>query len=70
MILSNEKQTLRAEVEQFLRNNYHIAPDTVSPVTNVVLKNWFEELDNGGPHLTADLIADNIVDIAHRYSLY
>lgn len=65
MILSNEKQALRAEVEQFLRNNYHI-----SPVTNVVLENWFEELDNGGSHLTADLIADNIVDIAHRYSVH
>ena len=35
-----------------------------------LLENWFEELDNGGSHLTADLIADNIVDIAQRYSVH
>ncbi|HEL2384461.1 TPA: hypothetical protein U0431_002085 [Streptococcus suis] len=67
MILAIEKQALRAEVEQFLRKNYHITPEAVSSVTKVVLKNWFEELDNGGSHLTADLIADNIADIANRY---
>ena len=70
MILTNEKQALRVEVEQFLQKNYHITPDTVSSVTNVVLKNWFEELDNGGSHLTSDLIADNIADIAKRYSVH
>ena len=70
MILTNEKQALRVEVEQFLRKNYRITPDTVSSVTNVVLKNWFEELDNGGSHLASDLIADNIADIAKRYSVH
>ena len=70
MILTNEKQALRVEVEQFLRKNYRITPDTVSSVTNVVLKNWFVELDNGGSHLTSDLIADNIADIAKRYSVH
>ena len=70
MILTNEKQALRVEVEQFLRKNYHINPDTVSSVTNVVLKNWFEELDNRGSHLTSDLIADTIADIAKRYSVH
>ena len=70
MILTNEKQALRVEVEQFLQKNYRITPDTVSSVTNVVLKNWFEEFDNGGSHLTSDLIADNIADIAKRYSVH
>ena len=70
MIFEIDKQALRAEVENFLRENYQINPETVASVTNVVLKNWFEELENDGSHLTADLIADNIVDIANRYSVY
>ena len=37
MILTNEKQALRVEVEQFLQKNYHITPDTVSSVTNLSL---------------------------------
>ena len=68
--MTNEKQALRVEVEQFYGKNYRITPDTVSSVTNVVLKNWFEELDNGGSHLTSDLIVDNIADIAKRYSVH
>ncbi|MBF0699278.1 hypothetical protein [Streptococcus danieliae] len=70
MILVTEKEVLKSEVERFLWENYQITPEAVSSVTNVVLKNWFEELDNEGSHLTADLIADTIVDIANRCSLY
>ena len=69
MILPTEKQVLRAEVEQFLRERYRIVPETVSSVTDVVLKNWFEELEKGGSHLTVDLIADSIADLAARYSV-
>lgn len=70
MMLENEKQALKTEVDQFLWKNYHIIPESVSSVTDVVLHNWFEELEYEGSHLTADLIADNIADIAKRYSVY
>lgn len=70
MMLENEKQALKTEVDQFLWKNYHIIPESVSSVTDVVLHNWFEELEHEGSHLTADVIADNIADIAKRYSIY
>ena len=35
--------------------------------TNVVLKNWFEDLEKVYSHLTAEDIADRIADIYHRY---
>lgn len=69
MILKLQKQELKTQVEQFLTDNYRINPKSLSSVTDVVLANWFEELDNGGSHLTVDLIADNIVDIAKRYAI-
>lgn len=69
MILKLQKQELKTQVEQFLTDNYRINPKSLSSVTDVVLANWFKELDNGGSHLTVDLIADNIVDIAKRYAI-
>ena len=44
-----------------------ITPDAVTLVTNVVLKNWFDNLENGYSHLTAEDIAANIADISHKY---
>lgn len=68
MLSDIEKQNLTTEVEQLLKNDYHIAPEDVSPVTEIVLKNWFDDLDTEGSHLTTDLIVKNIADIANRYS--
>ena len=70
MLSPKEKQALRNTVEQFLLTNYSITPETVTSVTNVVLKNWFDDLENGSSHLTAEDIAANIADISHRYHYY
>ena len=67
MLSPKEKQALRNTVEQFLLINYSITPETVTSVSNVVLKNWFEDLENEVSHLTAADIASNIEDISHRY---
>lgn len=67
MLSPKEKQALRNTVEQFLLINYSITPETVTSFTNVVLKNWFDDLENGSSHLTVEDIAANIADISHRY---
>ena len=67
MLSPTEKQALRNTVEQFLLTDYQITPDVVTPITDVVLKNWFEDLEKGYSHLTAEDIADRIADIYHRY---
>ena len=67
MLSPTEKQALRNTVEQFLLTVHQITPDVVTPITDVVLKNWFEDLEKGYSHLTAEDIADRIADIHHRY---
>ena len=53
MLSPTEKQALRNTVEQFLLTVHQITPDVVTPITDVVLKNWFEDLEKGYSHLTA-----------------
>ncbi|MTB64703.1 hypothetical protein GGG87_06820 [Streptococcus sp. zg-86] len=67
MLTVTERVRLREDVEQYIERNHHVEPATVEVVSDVVLNNWFAELDAGGSHLTADLIAADIVDIANKY---
>lgn len=69
MLTKEEKLQLTEEVEHSLLSIYKVNPDDVKKVSDVVLGNWFVELETEGSHLSADLIAANITDIAKRYVL-
>lgn len=63
-----EKKRLTKEVESYLEKKYQLQPKNVQTVLDVVLTNWFEELETDGSHFSSDLIADNIAEISSTYS--
>ena len=67
MISRDERIALRHQVEDVLKKDYSLNPTAISSVTNVVLESWFKDLDGDGSHLSVDLVAGNIADLAQQY---
>lgn len=68
MITNNDKIKLKIEINDLLINRFNLDINNgyVNSVSNVIINNWFNDLDNENSHLSLDMIAENIYLIIKR----